>query len=283
MAELEALRDRTGHPVVDEQPALGHPQRRRARADLRDLERHLRPGDRSGVPKRRQSREIAAGRLGVDVRDPDRRTAVVDPGRGRGALARAQPVQVPHRPVQHRKARAAVGTGNDLGEEDEVLVGEEVQVGGQVRLIRKVQWAQPAPADRVRGDGQRGPRAERTVGDVGHHVHAEVGNEGDTGVLHAGIVCTPLEALLRGEHHALAFDADRYAVLDHDTGAADPGDVAGRDHAGEEVQLAVGSPGGGRIEDALGLQGVGGVGVHEHADPVQGIRERGFGVALGHT
>ena len=45
------------------------------------------------------------------------------------------------------------------------------------------------------------------------------------------------------EHDALALDADRHAVGEHDLGQADPGHVARGDHPGQQVELARPGPG----------------------------------------
>ena len=120
-------------------------------------------------------------------------------------LAVAEPAEVPHRPVQHRVGRPAVRAGHRLGEEHRVLVGEQVEVGVEVRLVARTAPGRAGASSRrsvETASAGRGP--ERAVGDVGHHVQPERRDPGDARVLDAGVVRAALPARVRLEHHALA-------------------------------------------------------------------------------
>ncbi len=170
--------------------------------------------------------------------------------------------------MQQRDARAAGRAGDELGEEDDVLVREQVQIGLELRLVGELDGPEPVPRHGVGRVGERRLGAERTVRDVGHHVQAERVEEGDARVFDAGILPTVFPALIGREHHAEPLDADGDAVLDDDLGACDARDVARRDDARVQVQLAIRPPGRARVEDALRLQRIGRVGGHDRSEPV---------------
>ena len=94
-------------------------------------------------------------------------------------------------------------------------------------------------------------------------------DKGDPGIFDARIGSSALPPLIGFEDHAHPLDADGHAVLDHDTGTADPGDVALGHHPREEVELAILPPRGRRIQNAFDLQRITGLGRHDRADPTQ--------------
>ena len=49
------------------------------------------------------------------------------------------------------------GSGDRFGEEHDVLVAEQVQVGVQIVLVVEVNGPQSFPAEQIFGDGERGP------------------------------------------------------------------------------------------------------------------------------
>ena len=158
----------------------------------------------------------------------------VDPGRQVRALAGADPVQVPHRPVQHRVGGRAVGARHGLREEHRVLVGEQVQVGVQVR--RRSRSAPARAGARSAGrprPASAGLRPERPVRDVGHHVQAERRDPGDPRVLDAGVAGAALPARVGLQHDTLAAStAGRDAVVDDRPRPARPGRRCRRPPAG---------------------------------------------------
>ena len=160
------------------------------------------------------------------VGDPDAGPVVGDAGRQVHALAVAEPAQVPHRPVQHGVRRAPVRAGHRLGEEHDVLVGEQVEVGVQVGLVGEVHRPQPPPLPQVVRDRERQPRPERAVGDVGHEVQAEARHPRHARVLDAGVVRAALPARVGRQDDAPALDPDGHAVVEDHLGQADAGDVA---------------------------------------------------------
>ena len=85
---------------------------------------------------------------------------------------------------------------------------------------------------------------------------------------------TALPAAVGLEHDALAFDAHRHAVLDHDPCDADPRDVAGSDQPREQVQLPVGAASGRGIEHPLDFELVALLGRHDDPDSGESVRER---------
>ena len=179
----------------------------------------------------------------------------VETGRQVDALAGAEPAQVPHRPVQHRVAGLAVRAGDRLGEVHDVLVGEQVEVGVEVRLVGELDRPEPLPAGQVGGDGEGRLRAEGAVRDVGHHVAAEAGYPGDARVLHSGVGLAALPAGVGGEHHAAPLDAGGHAVVEDHLGEPDAGDVARGDQPRQQVQGSVGGAARGRVQDALRFEG----------------------------
>ena len=96
-------------------------------------------------------------------------------------------------------------------------------------------------------------------------------DEGDAGVLDAGVVGAPLPALVGSEHDALAAHTDRHAALDDDLREPDPRDVAGCHQPRQQVEPAVGVAPARRVEDAELLEGVRRVRAHDHARAAQGV------------
>ncbi len=209
---------------------------------------------------------------GRNVRDPDGRPGVGDPGRQVDAAHRL--AHVPHRTVQHRVGGLAVRARHRLGKEHHVLVVEQVEVGVEPGGVRELDRTEPAPVTKVGGDGQRGPRAERSERDVRHHVQPQARDPGDPRVLHAAVVVPAFPALVRAQHHAFAAHPDRHAVLDDDLREPDAGDVAGGHDPGQQPQPAVPVAAGRRVEHPFGLELQRRVLAHDHPDPLETVGHR---------
>ncbi len=225
------------------------------------------------LPPVRQRLKIIGDLAERDEGDPDPRAGVGRDGRRPVALARFDLPEVPHRPVQDGHAGLAARARHRLGEEDRILVVEEIQVGVELVVVAEQGRAEPAPLPKIIRDGDRGPRSERAVGHVGHHVHPEHRDERDPRILGAGVALPALPGPIRRQHDALPLHADRDPVLDDQLGQADPGHVAGRDQSRQQIRRPVGCPAGAGIEDALDLLRVARLGTHDHADPGEPVAE----------
>ena len=115
----------------------------------------------------------------------------------------------------------------------------------------------------------RGP--ERAEGHVGHDVDAEVGEPGDTRILHSAVVDPALPPLVRLEDDPAAFHRHRHPLIEQDLGEADAGVVALCHHPGEQVQPTVGTVSARRVEDALGFFRPARLRDHHGADPAQAV------------
>ena len=71
-------------------------------------------------------------------------------------------------------------------------------------------------------------------------------------------------------------DAHRHAVVDDDLGEADAGHVAGGNHPRQQVQATVGRVSRSRVEHALGLQRILGIGRHHDAQACQPVGDQPF-------
>jgi hypothetical protein len=126
--------------------------------------------------------------------------------------------------------------------------------------------AESTPLAEVVGHGERRPRAEGAVGDIGHHVEPEARHPG-----HPGILCPrarrPLLPSVGGfEHDPSAFHAHRLATFDHHPSQPDPGHVPGGDHARQQVELPVRTSPRGRVEHTLDLERISRLWLHEHPE-----------------
>ena len=195
----------------------------------------------------------------------------VDASREVAAETRGHQVQLPHGPVQRGETRPPVGSGHGLGEEHDVLVAEQVQIGVQGLVVLEMDGAQPFPGAQVPRDRDRRPRSEWPVGDVGHHLQVQRRDPGDARVLDTGVSPCALPPGVRRQHHAEAFHPGRDAVGEQHPGQAHPRDVAGGHQSGQQVQPPVRVSAGGGVQHALDLVGVGQVRGHHHPDPAQGV------------
>ncbi len=259
--------------MVDQQPAFVHADGRRAAADFQFLERELAEGHQPVIAHVHQVAQVPLDVGHGHVGDPDAGAIVRDAGGQVLAFAGADPAQVPHGAVQHGVGGHAVGVVHRFREEHRILVGEQVQVHGEVGLVLEEAGAQPLPAPQVLGMGEREAGTQRAVGHIGHEVLAQGGHPGGARVLGAGVVQAAFPALVRGQDHSFAFHAGGHAVVvDDHFGEPHAGYVARRHEPRQQVQPAVRAAAAGGVEDALRFEVV--AGFRRHDDPGTGEGER---------
>ena len=164
-----------GDAVVDQQPALGHADRRRPGADLQLPRRGTRTGRPSGARASGSGRATSA----CDRRRPARRRSrsrarsSVTPGGQVVALALARSSRGPTSAgaAWRRRARPS-GPGTGSGKNTTSLLGNRLRSVSSASSYAKCTGPRRRQSAGPR-DGEGRPRPERAEGDVGHDVQPE--------------------------------------------------------------------------------------------------------------
>ena len=252
--------------MVQHQPPFGDAERGWPAADLEGFEWELGACNEPVTPPENEGPDVGLHRGDRHVADPDALPIIRHACGGPRTLPRNRLTDVPHGPVQRGEALDPIRADDRFGEERRVFVVVEPEIQVDHVVIEEMDRAEAIPVAEVARDGERGARTERPERDIRHHVQPELRDESHPRVLDAGMARAPFPSAIRLEHDALALDTGRNPVFDDYPCESDAAHVARRDHAGQQVELAVGATPGTRIQHPLRLGFIAVARTHDDSD-----------------